>query len=165
MVIHVWALSDINVFYPGVYQMTITTSRKSLSGPNVSNEMTMQIYPGSSVTVFGAYCLLMEFKRLCKIPFSTMFVLLNLLQLLCPVGNLLPTIKYQLVKFARQSTSLHSTIDFCRSCGTELQRNRRCHSRSCPKTEPNSMILISPDQTISTHHFRYITFPKSFQTE
>ncbi len=78
--------------------------------------MSMEVYPGSKVTVLGAYCLLMEFKRLCKLPFSTMVILLNLLQLLCPVGNLLPKTKHQLVKFTRNSSSRHYRIDFCRSC-------------------------------------------------
>jgi len=109
--------------------------------------MTIPIYPGSDVTVFGAYSLLMEFKRRCKIPFSTMVVLLHLLQILCPLGNLLPTTKYQLVKFAKQS-SPHSRLDFCRTCGTELRQSRTCPSSSCPKTEPNTMLIISPDKAL-----------------
>ncbi len=115
----------------------------------MSDQMTMPIYPGSEVTVFGAYCLLMEFcKRLCRIPFTTMVVLLNLLQILCPLGNLLPTTKYQLVKFAQKATSSHSQIDFCRSCNEELGRNKRCSSTSCPKSEPNTMLIISPDNDL-----------------
>lgn len=113
-----------------------------------SDEMLKEIYPGSSVTVLGAYCLLMAFKRLCKVPFSTMVVLLNLLQLLCPAENLLPKNKYQLVKFAQRSASKHTRIDFCRSCRKELQRNKKCSSGSCPNTEPNTLIMISPESAL-----------------
>ncbi len=84
--------------------------------------MMDKIYPGSTVSVLSGYCLLMEFKRLCKVSFSTMVVLLNLLQLLCPANNLLPTTKYQLLKFVKKSTSLHSKIDFCRSCSAVIKK-------------------------------------------
>ena len=113
-----------------------------------SGVMMQSIYPGSNVTVLGAYCLLMEFKRVCRLSFSTMVVLLHLLQVLCPAGNLLPTTKYQLVKFAQRFTNSHSRIDFCRYCGKELERNQRCLSSSCPRSEPNSMIIISPQRTL-----------------
>ena len=113
-----------------------------------SGVMMQSIYPGSNVTVLGAYCLLMEFKRVCKLSFSTMVVLLHLLQLLCPAGNLLPTTKYQLVKFAQRFKKSHTRIDFCRFCGKELERNQRCLSSSCLRSEPNSMIIVSPQRTL-----------------
>lgn len=108
--------------------------------------MAQPMYPGSSVTVLGAYCILMEVKRLCRLPFSTMVILLEVLQLLCPAKNLLPTTKYQLIKFARKFSSTNSRIDFCRSCGKLLQRRHKCPQ--CQKTEVNSMILVSPDQAL-----------------
>ena len=93
--------------------------------PNKSKKkdsfMSNKIYSGSQVTVLEAYCLLMELKRTCRLSFTTMVMLLSLLQILCPAGNLLPTSKHQLLKFAYQFKSKHSRIDYCRSCGNELE--------------------------------------------
>ena len=111
--------------------------------------MAEPIYPGARVTVLGAYCLLMELKRVCRLPFSAMIFILNVLQLLCPAGNLLPTTKYQLLKFAHQSASSHKRIDFCSFCGTELGISKRCSSTACGKGEPNTLIMVSPDQALT----------------
>ena len=109
---------------------------------DIPAQMSEPIYPGANITVLGAYCLLMEFKRLCKLPFSTLVTLLSVLQLLCPAENLLPTMKHQLVKFARQFPSQHSRMDFCRSYGAQLQQlTDRCPNPRCPKMETDSMIL------------------------
>ena len=110
--------------------------------------MSERIYPGSQVTVLEAYCLLMELKRICRLSFTTMVTLLSLLQILCPAGNLLPTSKHQLLKFAYQFKCKHSRIDYCRSCGGELANSSRCPSDTCRKEEPNSILLFSPNQAI-----------------
>ena len=91
---------------------------------------------------------LMEFKRSCRLSFTTMAMLLNLLQLICPTGNKLPTTKYQLLRFAVSSNNTHSRIDYCRFCATKLQRNQRCPSSSCQRSEPNNIILVSPENTL-----------------
>ena len=120
--------------------------------PNKSKKkdsfMSNKIYSGSQVTVLEAYCLLMELKRICRLSFTTMVMLLSLLQILCPAGNLLPTSKHQLLKFAYQFKSKHSRIDYCRSCGDELESSCRCPSNTCRKEEPNSILLFSPNQAI-----------------
>ena len=90
----------------------------------------------------------MEFKRVCRLSFATMVILLNLLQLICPPGNLLPTTKYQLLKFSRRVNSEHWKIDYCRSCSRKLQTNQKCPSSICEKSEPNSVILIPPKKTL-----------------
>ena len=105
--------------------------------------MNRSIYPGASVTVLGAYCSILEFKRVCKLSFSTIVMLLKLLQVLCPTGNLLPTTKYQLVKFANKNKSEHIKVDFCHSCQWEIPEGRVCSNSTCKKEEPNSLIQIS----------------------
>ena len=126
------------------YRNDQVSSESNLTTENMSEP----IYPGSSLTVLGVYCILMEFKRSCRLSFTTMAMLLNLLQLICPTGNKLPTTKYQLLRFAVSSKNTHSRIDYCRFCATKLQRNQRCPSSSCQRSEPNSIIFVSPENTL-----------------
>ncbi len=121
---------------------------ENCANPHVTNGMAEPIYSGSNVTLLVAYCILMEFKSICRVSFSTMVMLLNLLQLLCPPGNCLPKTKYQLVKFAQMFDSSHSRIDYCHVCNKKLQSNRVCTSGRCKKGEPNSLILISPKSAL-----------------
>ena len=44
-------------------------------------------------------CTIMEFKRFCRLPFSAIEKLLQLLQLLCPPNNILPQNLYEAKKF------------------------------------------------------------------
>ncbi len=116
---------------------------------DVDCDMFESIYPGSGITIAGAYCATMEFKRICRLPFTTIVVLLQLLQLLCPAGNKLPTTKYQLTKFFRKYKSSHTRRNFCRSCNTEIiGTSAKCSNRACPNREPNSLIYISPDHSL-----------------
>ncbi len=108
-------------------------------------EMTRLVYAGSSATVLGAYCLLMELKRLCKLPFSTMLSYLIYSWPCVPRIIVYLPLSIKLFKFANKFSSLHSRVEFCRSCGIELQRNRKCSSGS---SEPNSVILIPPEQAL-----------------
>ena len=84
------------------------------------------------ILCMSAYCLLMG------LPFSTIVILLDFLQILCSADDLLQTTTYQLVKFAHQFTGLH----FFRSCRAERS------SGSCCLSEPNSRILIPPEKTL-----------------
>ena len=112
-------------------------------------DMFESIYPGSDITIAGAYCAIMEVKRICRLPFATIVVLLQLLQLLCPAGNKLPTTKYQLKKFFHKYKSPYTRRNFCRSCNTEIiGTSAKCSNRGCPNREPNSLIYISPDHSL-----------------
>ena len=112
-------------------------------------DMFESIYPGSDITIAGAYCAIMEVKRICRLPFATIVVLLQLLQLLCPAGNKLPKTKYQLKKFFNKYKSPHTRHNFCRSCNTEIiGTSAKCSNRACPNREPNSLIYISPDHSL-----------------
>ena len=96
----------------------------------------------------GAACIaIMEFKRTCKLPFTAIVALLQLVQLLCPVGNKLPTSKHQLLKFFDVAQQSHQRYDYCRTCSTKLHGKKRCPNKSCLKAEPNSLIEISPDES------------------
>ena len=60
----------------------------------LDDELLGPVYDGSKVTVLGAYCAIMEFKRACRLPFTAIAMLLQLLQLLCPSVNKLPRSVY-----------------------------------------------------------------------
>ena len=76
------------------------------------------LYDGANITVCRAYCAIMEFKRACKLPFSAILMLLQLLQLLCPPGSKLPQSIYILKKFFQKRSSRHKRRLFCPDCHT-----------------------------------------------
>ena len=51
--------------------------------------MFKPLFDGAGISVCGAYCAVMEFKRMCRLPFTAIAMLLQL-QLLCPPDNKLP---------------------------------------------------------------------------
>ena len=60
------------------------------------------IYENANITLCGAYCSIIEFKRACHLSFSTIAMLFQLLQLLCPERNTLPRSVYLFNKFFLQ---------------------------------------------------------------
>ena len=104
------------------------------------------LYDGANITVCGAYCAIMEFKRACKLPFSAILMLLQLLQLLCPPGSKLPQSIYVLKKFFQKHSSWHKRL-FCPDCHTGKQR--KCTNAECQGKEPNYLITLKPDRAIS----------------
>ena len=117
---------------------------------DIDSELFEPLYDGASITVCGAYCALMEFKRACKLPFSAMLMLLQLLQLLCPPSNKLPQSIYVLKKFFQKHSSQHKRKLFCPECHTKLQgKQRKCANVECQGKEPNYLITLKPDRAIS----------------
>ena len=55
----------------------------------IDEDVFEPLYPGSMITVCGAYCAIMDFKRKCHVPLQTILSILQLLQLVCPAGNTL----------------------------------------------------------------------------
>ena len=117
---------------------------------DIDSELFEPLYDGARITVCGAYCALMEFKRTCKLPFSAMLMLLQLLQLLCPPGNKLPQSIYVLKKFFQKHSSQHTRKLFCPECHTKLPgKQRKCANVECQGKEPNYLITLKPDRAIS----------------
>ena len=101
------------------------------------------LYDGANITVCGAYCAIMEFKRACKLPFSVILMLLQLLQLLCPPGSKLPQSIYILKKFFQKHSSRHKRRLFCPDCHTELTgKQQKCTNAECQGKEPNYLITL-----------------------
>lgn len=114
---------------------------------NVDNNMFKPLYDGASITVCGAYCALMEFKRASRLPFTTIEKLLELLRLLCPSNNKLPSSIYKLKKFFKNFSSTYSLRHYCRLCHTELLNNQKTCS-ACRPTDPDTLISFDPKRAI-----------------
>ena len=114
----------------------------------VDERMFEPLYEGVHITVCGAYCAIMEFKRVCRLPFTAIAMLLQILQLLCPPGNKLPQSVYILKKFFQKYSSKSTKLRFCGSCNQRLQDNqRKCSSADC-HIEPSTLIILRPDKAI-----------------
>ena len=116
-----------------------------------NENMFEPLYDGASITVCGAYCAIMEFKHVCRLPFTAIVMLLQLLQLLCPPANKLPRSVYVQKRFFRKYLSSHTTQRFCPECRTELEVNqRKCTNFGCQGKETDYLITLKPDRSIQT---------------
>lgn len=107
------------------------------------------IYEDAKITVSGAYCAIMEFKRACRLPFTTVTMLLELLQLFCPQDNKLPRTVYTFRKFFKKYSSTVKRRQFCSVCNNEFRAGQdRCDNSSCCHNEPNTLITLNPKRAI-----------------
>ena len=99
---------------------------------DIDEKMFEPLYDGANITICGAYCALMEFKRACRLPFTTIDKLLELLQLLCPPNNSLPRSTYKFKKFFQQFSSSYQKQLFCSNCLVEFRGDQsKCDNPSC----------------------------------
>ena len=79
---------------------------------------------------------------------SSLAMLLQILQLLCPPENKLPQSVYILKKFFQKYSSKSTKVRFCGSCNQELQEKQlKCSNIQC-EVEPSTLIVIRPDKAI-----------------
>ena len=138
----------------------------------VDKDMFEPLYPGASISKCGAYCAIMEFKRVCRLPFTAIAMLLQLLQLLCPVQNKLPRSIYMLKKVFQRHRAPYTKRVFCSSCNKEIcQGQKRCMDRNCTYQEPNALIHLPSDRAVqrivtshSTLFYQCIVFYMSTYT-
>lgn len=90
----------------------------------LEDDMLKPIYEDADITVCGAYCAIMEFKRACHLPFTTIAMLLQLLQLLCPKTNKLPKSIHLFKKFFEKYTSKFQRRQFCCDCKVEFRKDQ-----------------------------------------
>ena len=116
--------------------------------PEVEDEIDPAIfeplYNNATITKCGAFVAIMEFKRACRIPFSSIEKLLELLQLLCPADNSLPRTSYRLrTFFANQPAS--PPKNFCSVCLEEFVSGAtKCANVNCLQLQPSTLSLCSP---------------------
>ena len=96
------------------------------------------LYKGAAISVCATYCAIMEFASSTLLPYSAIEKLLQLLQLLCPPDNRLPTSIYKLKRFFRMFTQEYKKCEFCSCCGEELPCDHRCP----PGLKTN--VIVSP---------------------
>ncbi len=125
------------------------TCRSDSGEIEVDQDMFEPLYPGAGISVCGAYCAILEFKRVCRLPFTAIAILLQLLQLLCPPQNRLPRSVYRLKKFFQQYTATYTKRLFCATCNEEFHpRQKRCLNPSCPHQEPSALVHIPSDRAL-----------------
>ena len=119
---------------------------------NYNTNIFDPLYDGANITICGAYCAIMHFKSICKLPFSTIDQLLQLLHLLCPNGNKLPKSIYFLRKFFTSLGTKQVRKQYCSNCNEESEM---CECGFV--NEPNTYIemdIISQFKTILTRKLK-----------
>ena len=113
--------------------------------------MFQPLYDGAGISVCGAYCAIMEFKRVCRLPFTAIGMLLQLLQLLCPAENKLPRSVYVWKRFFQKQSSNYKKLKYCCHCNQQLSASdKKCSGTTCQEVnqEPNTLIVLRPDKAI-----------------
>ena len=110
----------------------------------IDDDFWEPVYEGATVSTVGAYCAIMEFKRACRLSFSTIAMLLQLLQLLCPSHNKLPKSIYTLKKFFQRKSNSFKRRQFCSNCKSEYQEGQKhCNNSECHSLEPDTLITFN----------------------
>ncbi len=110
-------------------------------GFEFNKDLFQPLYDNATISLCGAFCAILEFKRACRLPFSTIHMLLQLLQLLCPPNNCLPRTVYAFKKLFCKASLCNEIHSFCADCNTELQVNQKfCANTVCRKREPSKLI-------------------------
>ncbi len=114
----------------------------------LEDNMFEPLYEGANISISGAYCAIMEFKRACRLPFTTIAKLLELLQLVCPANNHLPTSVHRFKKFFGQYSSECTAHYHCHVCHTEfLPGHTEC--TNCANAKQDTLIVINPKKAIT----------------
>ena len=96
---------DCNGGGPGTDYSSSDDNNSQSSGENVEiNEFITELpeeflgllYKGAAISMCATYCAIIEFASSALLPYSAIEKLLQLLQLLCPPDNRLPTSIYKL---------------------------------------------------------------------
>lgn len=102
------------------------------------------IYKDASISLCGAFCAIMEFKRSCRLPFTAIEKLLKLLQLFCPPDNTLPKTLHEIKKFFRAASDRTESRKFCLTCDVELQaKEKYCDAGTCERKEPSTLVVLN----------------------
>ena len=113
----------------------------SMEGFELNDELFEPIYENAKITLCGAYCAIMEFKRVCRLPFSSLAMLLQLLQMLCPPGNNLPRTVYAFKKIFCKASPSKETHCFCADCNVQFREGQKfCDNTACRKRESSKLI-------------------------
>ena len=97
---------------------------------------------------------------MCRIPFTAIAALLQLLQLLCPPDNKLPRSVYVWKKFFQRQSSKYTKLRYCYHCNQQLSiGDKKCSGADCQEVnhKPNTVIVLRPDKAIRRIFLREYT--------
>ena len=109
----------------------------------ITDEFMGPLYEGAAISVCATYCTIMEFAISCRLPYSSIEKLLQLLRLLCPRDSKLPTSIYKLKCFFKVFSSAYQMKEFCSGCG---QRLPGAHICTCRPGQKNSVVVTFPSK-------------------
>ena len=107
----------------------------------VSEEMFEPLYFDSPTTVCGAYFSIMYFVGQNKLTYTLTGHLLDLMQLLLPSPNKLPTSFYKFKKFFQQFGSNYEKKDYCVNCDTFVQSSSSTE-KCCQSAKMGQLVHI-----------------------
>ena len=99
-------------------------------------------------------------SSMCRLPFTAIAMLLQLLQLICPADNKLPRSVYVWKKFFQRRSSKYTKLRFCCHCNHQLGTgDKKCSGVDCQEVnqEPNTLIVLKPDKAIRQIFLRKYT--------
>ncbi len=114
----------------------------------LEDSMFEPLYENANITISGAYCAIMEFKRACRLPFTTISKLLELLQLVCPPNNHLPTSVHKFKNFFGKFSSEYTSQYYCNVCHTEYSPGQKV-CPNCANAKPDTLIVTNPKKAIT----------------
>lgn len=115
----------------------------------IDESMFQPLYQGANITICGTYCAIMEYKRACKLPFTAIEKLLELLELICPANNGLPKSLYILKSFFKKRSCQVSKQKFCPDCCCEIASDKEtCRNSSCHSKDVNYLYTLRPEGQI-----------------
>ena len=126
----------------------------------IEEDMFKPLYDGAGISVCGAYCAIMEFKCACRLPFTAVSMLLQLLQLHCPADKKLPRSVYVWKKFFQRHSSKHTKLKYCCHCNQQISSgDKKCSGADCQEVtqDPNTLIVLRPDKAIRRIFLREYT--------
>lgn len=132
----------------------LDSSPPQLPSAQEDPELFEPLYPGAEISLCGALCAIMQFCSANRLSYTAIGNLLQLLILICPVANKLPTSFYKFKSFFQQFRSEYDHQKICPQCFL-LKEDCRC-AASDHKWAPAHLVHISvqkPLQTILSSEF------------
>ena len=116
------------------------------SSPDDSN-LFKPLYPGAEISYCAAMCAIMQFCTANHLSYAAIAQLLQLLILLCPANNTIPTSIYRLKKFFKRFSSQNTITTACGEC-QKLKESCRCSPTKQKLGKLVNVSLVKPLRTI-----------------
>lgn len=105
-------------------------SAKPIPSQENNPDLFQPLYPKSDISVCAALCAIMYFCSNNRLSFTATAQLLQLLQLICPSPNKIPTSLFKFKKFFQQFQVSYEHQQFCMDC---LAAKADCQCQNSPR--------------------------------